>query len=194
MCSSPGTRPEVPAQNNIMKILFGVTGGIAAYKTPSIISALTSLGHEVAVVATKAALEFVTEISLATMSKRSVGLTLESEKDGSVKHIELAGWCSVFVVCPASANFVAKMAHGLADDLLSTIHLAIPAETPKLICPAMNTHMFQNVLYGRNAQILECLGYRFLEPEEGLLACGVSGKGKLPGTRRIVEFITKEIS
>jgi len=172
-----------------MNIVLGVTGGIAAYKTPSIVSVLKKKGHEVIVCATESALQFVTPMSLATMSGNSIITTLQGETDGIVKHIEVAKWCDIFVVVPCTANFIAKMAHGIADDVLSTIHLALSNDKIKRICPAMNMNMFKNSIVQRNIEILESLFYDVLYPDSGKLACGDEGIGKLPGTKEIVNFI-----
>jgi len=172
-----------------MNILLGVTGGIAAYKTPTFASILTENGHNVIVVMTKSALNFVTEMSLSTMSKNPVIKTLDNEVNGVVTHIQLSQWCDVFAVIPATANFIAKMAHGIADDALSTIHLAIPESKKKRICPAMNTNMFLNPITQRNIEILETLGYDILAPDSGKLACGDVGIGKLSSTKEVIRFI-----
>lgn len=172
-----------------MKILIGVTGGIAAYKAPSIISILRKKGHEVIVCITKAASQFITPMSLATMSGSPVITSLQNETDGVVKHIEVAQWCDIFAVVPCTANFVGKMAHGIADDALSTIHLALPENKVKRICPAMNTHMFKNLIVQKNIKTLETLNYEFLPPDSGKLACGDEGIGKLPSTKTVIEFI-----
>ena len=176
-----------------MNILFGVTGGIAAYKAPSIISVLVNKGHNVIVSATKMALEFITQMALATMSKAPVITALQEESTGIVKHIEVCHWCDVFVVAPCTANFLAKMAHGIADDALSTIHLALPSDKAKRICPAMNTHMFKNPVVQRNLGELEKLGYELLPPDSWKLACGDEGIGKLPSTKTVVEFILGDV-
>ena len=172
-----------------MNILLGVTGGIAAYKVPSIISVLKKKGHEVTVCATKASLQFITPMSLATMSGTPVITALQDEAKGIVKHIEVAKWCNVFVVVPCTANFIAKMAHGIADDALSTIHLALPKNKIKRYCPAMNTHMFNNSIVQKNIIELGRFKYEYLSPVSGKLACGDEGAGKLPGTKEVVDFI-----
>ena len=176
-----------------MNIILGITGGIAAYKTPSIASALIKNGHNVKCVCTKAALMFVTEMSLSTMSKNNVVTTFESEVQGVVTHIELAQWCDVLAVAPCTANFIAKMAHGIADDVLSTVYLAAFQEKTIRICPAMNTDMWRHYKVKENIDELISRGVEYLEPDEGLLACGLVGRGKLPSTREVVEFIQREV-
>jgi len=176
-----------------MNILLGITGGIAAYKAPSIVSALVvNLGHNVTVCATKMALKFVTEMSLATMSNKPIITELEHEDNGEVVHIDAAQWCDRFVVVPCTANFIGKMATGIADDALSTIHLALPEDKVKIICPAMNTHMFRNPIVQKNIETLENLEYRILTPASGMLACGDKGIGKLPDIKTIIDFILEE--
>lgn len=173
-----------------MNIIFGVTGGISAYKTPGLISVLVDNGHHVVPVVTKTALDFVTETSLSIMAKTNVVKDL-AENDGHVKHIELCEWCDLFVIVPCSANMIGKMANGIADDALSTIHLALPPSKKKLICPAMNTHMWENLIVQRNVRTISgsVYGYRIIPPIEGKLACGGVGIGKLPGTKEIIEAI-----
>jgi len=173
-----------------MNILLGVSGGIAAYKTPTFASILKQNGHEVIVCVTNSALDFVTEMSLATMSGNPVISNLSNEIGGEVSHIKVAQWCDVFVVVPATANFIAKMAHGIADDALSTIHLALPADKKIKICPAMNTNMYENPIVQSNLVKIDTPF--ILVPESGKLACGDVGIGKLPGTKRVIEFIEAE--
>ena len=170
-----------------MNILLGVTGGIAAYKTPTFASVLKQKGHEVRICVTKSALNFVAEMALATMSGNPVIKDLSEEVRGEVTHIEVAQWCDVFVVVPATANFIAKMAHGIADDALSTIHLALPEDKKVKVCPAMNTHMYQNPIVQENIVKLDTPF--ILPPESGKLACGDEGIGKLPGTKKVIQFI-----
>lgn len=176
-----------------MNILLGVTGGIAAYKMPSLVSALKTREHEVRVIMTSAGSKFITETALRTMSGHSV-MTSMWDQETRVIHIDLANWAEVFVVCPATANTIGKMAHGIADDALSTVHLALPSSVVKVVCPAMNVNMFNNPIVRDNMKRLFELGYHLLPPEEGMLACGDEGKGKLPGTMAIVEFIERSVS
>ena len=175
-----------------MKIIFGVTGGIASYKTPSIVSAwVNHMKHEVRVVMTKGADSFITEMSLATQSENPVITSLWGELEGEVTHIEVAKWCDIIVICPATANIIGKIANGIADDALSTIVLAVPRDRKKIIFPAMNTNMHDNDAVQYNLRILAERGWIVHEPDEGLLACGDVGKGKLAKTRAIVEAIQK---
>ena len=177
-----------------MNIILGITGGIAAYKTPSIAAALVSNGHTVKCVCTKSALMFVTEMSLATMSKNPVVTSLEDEVQGVVTHIEMTEWCDVFAVVPCTANFIGKVANGIADDTLSTMYLAAFQEKDIRICPAMNSNMWEHYKVKDNLEEIHSRGVEVLEPAVGMLACGVEGKGKLPSTRKVVEFIQGEAS
>jgi phosphopantothenoylcysteine synthetase/decarboxylase len=174
-----------------VNIILGITGGIAAYKTPSIIAALVSLKHNVRCVVTPSALNFVTEMSLSVMSRNKVISTLDNEVNGSITHITITDWADTFVVVPATANTIAKLAHGIADNALTTIALALEPDTRRIVCPAMNTRMWEATsqrVYDLRMQ----QGYEVLYPVEGVLACGEIGKGKLPSTTKVVEFITGE--
>jgi hypothetical protein len=168
------------------KIIVAVTGGIAAYKSADIISALISLNHDVKVISTENALNFVTSNVLNVISKGNY-LT---ETPGETKHIELAKWCDVFVVVPATANTIAKFAHGIADNFLTSTFLALHDDTCKIICPAMNTHMWENKITTENLKKLKTLtNNHIIDPVKGLLACGDIGMGKLASTKTIVEQI-----
>lgn len=176
-----------------MNILLGVTGGIAAYKACDVISGFKATGHTVQVIATESALEFITEMSLAILSERHV-LTDEFfwKKSGDVKHIEAAKWADVFVIVPATANTIAKFSHGIANDILSTTHLAIPPGVPKFMFPAMNTAMLGHPTVTRNLMDLEQKqGWFIGGTDKGKLACGDTGSGKLLKPRRIVEIINE---
>jgi len=178
-----------------MNILLGVTGGIAAYKACDIISGLKVTGHTVEVIATKDALKFIGEAALAALSEIEV-LTDKTlwDCEGPIRHIEAAKWADVFVVAPATANIIAKFAHGLADDVLSTVNLAVPPETPKFLFPAMNTVMLNNPVVQRNLQDLDELGWFVANTADGKLACGDIGSGKLLKPREIVGIINENIN
>ena len=177
-----------------MNILLGVTGGIAAYKACDIISGLKTTGHTVKVVATDSALRFITEETLAVISENTVSTENNFwNPDGYVKHIDLAKWADVFVVAPATANTIAKFAHGMAGNFLSTINLAVPPETPKFLFPAMNTIMLGNPAVQRNLQDLDELGWFVGPTADGKLACGDVGNGKLLKPREIVGIINENI-
>lgn len=172
-------------------IILGVTGGIAAYKVADLAGALIKEDFTVKVIMTESAKKFITPLTLSTLSKNPVyDDAAEWAADGPIKHIELAKWCDLFVVVPATANTIAKMAQGIADNLLTSTFLALPPNKGVLICPAMNTRMWEakqtqdNLIF-----IKKTRGSEILPPEEGLLACGDVGMGKLPSVRTIVGTI-----
>lgn len=168
------------------RIILGVTGSIAAYKAADIASQLTKLGHEVTCVLTKAALEFVTPLTLQTLSRRPVITDLFAEKDGwQPGHIQLADNADLLLIAPASANTLASLAHGFANEALTAIALATRA--PVLIAPAMNGKMWQHPATQQNVATLKSWGHKFIEPAEGLLACGYEGVGRLADVANIVE-------
>ena len=167
-------------------IILGVTGGIAAYKAAELVRLYVKAGAEVHVIMTRGAQEFITPLTLQTLSSNPVHtemFSLLSERE--VGHISLADRADVFVVAPATANLVGKIAGGIADDLLTTTIMATRA--PVLVAPAMNVNMWENPIYQRNQADLEQLGYHFVQPAEGFLACGWEGKGKLADPAEIFE-------
>lgn len=158
---------------------IGVCGGIAAYKIADLVSKLKKSGYEVIVMMTSAASRFITPLTLATLSGREVLTDLWTEsREWKVQHVGVAEQLDLLVIAPATANFIGKMAHGLGDDLLSTVVLANTA--PVLVVPSMNTNMFENPIVQDNIQALRRRGYYFMDPDSGMLACGVSGNGRLP--------------
>ncbi|MFH1551866.1 MAG: bifunctional phosphopantothenoylcysteine decarboxylase/phosphopantothenate--cysteine ligase CoaBC [bacterium] len=180
--------------NKNKKILIGVTGGIAAYKTCSLINQLKREGYEIKVIMTKAATKFVTPLTFQTLSNNPVYLDLFDVIDKTkVEHIDLADWCDIFVVAPATANTISKIALGIADNLLTTVIMALPQKIPVIIAPAMNVHMWENPIVQKNISELEKYKdkYIFVEPQEGKLACGYEGKGKLAKTEDIIKIIKK---
>jgi len=166
------------------RIIVGITGGIAAYKAAGIVSKLVQRGAEVRVIMTAAARRFITPLTLQTLSRNPVLTDLWSEP---LAHIELAREADLFVIVPATLNIVGKVAHGIADDLLTTTISATRA--PVLLCPAMDSQMFENPIFQENRRKLEGLGYRFLEPEFGRLASGRTGIGRLPSEEKILRAI-----
>jgi phosphopantothenoylcysteine synthetase/decarboxylase len=167
-------------------IILGITGSIAAYKAADIASQLTKLGHEVTCVLTKEALEFVTPLTLQTLSRRPVISDLFAEKNGwQPGHIHLADSADLLLIAPATANVLASMAHGFANDALTAIALATRA--PVLIAPAMNGKMWLHPATQQNVTTLKTWGHEFIEPAEGLLACGYEGVGRLADVGEIVE-------
>ena len=175
------------------KITLAVSGSISAYKAADLTSQLTKAGHEVTVIMTKAATAFITPLTLQALSKNLVHTDIMLEENpASIKHIDVAKETDLFLVAPASANTIAKLAHGLADDMLSAVALAIPAGVPKLIAPAMNTNMYLNLATQDNLEKLARYGYQEIKPREALLACGDFGTGALAELDVILERV-KEI-
>ena len=173
---------------NGKKIVLGVTGGIAVYKAVDLVSRLRKQGAEVRVVMTEHAQQFVTPLTFKEISGNKVAVSMwEANQEFNVEHIALANWADAFVVAPATANILAKMANGIADDLLSTTLLA--AQAPIIVCPAMNTGMYQNPITQENIAKLQKFGVTVMPPAVGYLACGVTGPGRLPEPQQIVEFI-----
>ncbi len=174
-------------------ILIGVTGSIACYKALEIVNQLSKDGYNVNVVMTNSATKFVTPLSFETLSSNTV-VTEMFSLDGheKVEHIELAKQADIFVIAPASANIIGKVANGIADDMLSTIALAVNCKT--LIFPAMNTRMLQNSIVQDNMAKLRRFGYNVYSTGSGELACGDIGDGKLLPWDEIVDIIKSEIN
>lgn len=171
-------------------IIVGVTGGIAAYKAAELVSLLGKQGHAVRCIMTGAAQQFITPLTLQTLSGNPVYtdlFSLSEEPEWQVEHIGLARWADCVLIVPASADFIGKVAHGLADDLLSTCVMATAA--PVYFAPAMNDQMYANPLVQRNIQLLREAGYRFVDPVVGHLACGTSGKGKMASPEQIAAVL-----
>lgn len=157
----------------------GITGGIASYKIADLVSKLKKDGLDVIVMMTKGAEQFISPLTFKTLSGREVATDLWSESlEYKVQHIGIAEQLDLLVIAPATANFIAKMAHGIADDLLSTVAVANTA--PVLVVPAMNTNMYKNPIVQDNLHKLQTYGCSVMEPASGQLACGVEGKGRLP--------------
>ena len=174
-------------------VLLGVTGGISAYKTVYVASGLVKLGYDVKVVMTENAAKFVTPLTFETMSKNRVSVdTFDRNFEYDVKHISLAREADLVLIAPASANTIAKLAHGIADNMLTTTLLACTC--PVLISPAMNTAMFENPATQENLEILRRRGYEVIEPAEGMLACGVEGKGKMPEPDVLIGYVEQWVS
>lgn len=169
-------------------ILIGVTGGIAAYKACDLVSRLIKNGDAVKVIMTENACRFVQPATFEALCHHPVYTdTFAPSLDGEIHHISLGAWADVFAIVPATANVMAKLACGLADDMLTSTMLA--ATCPKLIAPAMNTHMFENPVTVRNLNTLKELGMQIVEPVSGHLACGDVGRGKLADVQDIFEAI-----
>src|SRR5512133_423136 len=167
-------------------IILGVCGGIAAYKAVELLRLYIKAGASVHVIMTKSAQEFVTPLTFQTLSCHPVHTELFSlVQEMEIGHISLADRADLFVVAPATANLIGKVAGGIADDLLTTTIMATKA--PLLFVPAMNVNMYENPVYQRNEATLRALGHRVLEPITGFLACGWEGKGKFPDPATVVE-------
>ena len=170
------------------KIVLGVTGGIAIFKAVDLVSKLRKQGVEVRVVMTENAAKFISPLLFAEISGHKCAVSMWDGRDEfNVEHIALANWGDLLLVAPATANILAKMACGLADDLLSTVLLAAPC--PKIVCPAMNTGMYENVATQENLKTLAGRGIAIMEPASGELACGTSGAGRLPEVPEIIAYL-----
>ena len=173
-------------------ILLGVTGGIAAYKIASLTSALVKLHATVEVVMTENATKFITPLTFEQLTGRKVMVdTFDRQFVHQVEHISLADRAELVLIAPATANVCAKLAHGLADDMLTTTVLA--CRCPKLIAPSMNTHMYENPVTQDNLKTLAHYGWEVISPASGRLACGAVGAGKLPEPEDLVQHILKHI-
>ncbi|MBR1391109.1 MAG: bifunctional phosphopantothenoylcysteine decarboxylase/phosphopantothenate--cysteine ligase CoaBC [Lachnospiraceae bacterium] len=172
-------------------ILLGVTGGIAAYKTASLASMLTKLHADVHVIMTKNAEEFISPITFETLtSNKVIDDTFDRDTGYHVAHIAMAEEADVVMIAPASANVIAKLAHGIADDMLTSTLLACTA--PVWVAPSMNTHMYENPATQDNLKRLTDYGCKIIEPATGYLACGYEGKGKMPEPEVLLEYILQE--
>jgi phosphopantothenoylcysteine decarboxylase/phosphopantothenate--cysteine ligase len=175
------------------KILLGVTGGIAAFKAAALCSQLVKKGAEVQVIMTKSATEFITPLTMQALSKNPVySDTFDEKNPRTIAHINLADWADLVLIAPATANIIGKMAAGLADDMLSTTLLA--TEAPIMLAPAMNVHMYAHPAVMRNMSELVSRGVMIIEPGEGLLACGYTGKGRLEEPETIVQVVERYFS
>lgn len=172
---------------------IGITGGIASYKIADLVSKLKKDDFDVIVMMTEGATKFISPLTFRTLSGREVATDLWTESaEYKVQHIGIAEQLDLLVIAPATANFIAKMAHGIADDMLSTVAVANTA--PVLVVPAMNTNMYKNPIVQDNLKKLQSYGYNVMEPASGQLACGVEGKGRLPEIEDIYIEILKLLS
>ncbi|WP_082234225.1 bifunctional phosphopantothenoylcysteine decarboxylase/phosphopantothenate--cysteine ligase CoaBC [Halobacillus massiliensis] len=173
------------------KIVLGVSGGIAAYKAAALTSKLVQAGAEVKVIMTENALRFIGSTTFQALSRQPVYTDTFHEQDARyIQHIDVADWADLFLIAPATANSIGKLANGIADDMLSTTLLA--TEAPVYIAPAMNVHMYSHPSVIENMKKLDHWGFRFIEPGEGYLACGYVGKGRLEAPETIVSLLEKE--
>ena len=174
-------------------IVLGISGGIAAYKMPNVAHALVKMGADVHVLMTKNATEFIAPLVFETLTnRRCIVDTFDRNFQYDVAHVSLANAADLMLIAPATANVIAKMAHGLADDMLTTVTLA--AACPKLVAPAMNTHMLENPITQDNLKTLEGYGFTVIPSGSGLLACGDVGSGRLPEEGVLVDYVLRELA
>jgi phosphopantothenoylcysteine decarboxylase/phosphopantothenate--cysteine ligase len=171
------------------KIIVGITGGIAAYKACEIVRRLKKLGAQVIVVMTENAQRFITPLTLETLSENEVVTEMFPEKKVvGVRHVNLAQWADLILIAPATANIIGKIRVGIADDILTTV--VISTKSPVIFAPSMNVNMWENPIFQQNMKYLRSMGYHFIEPETGDLACG-TGKGRLPEPEFIVNQVVR---
>ncbi len=176
-------------------ILLAVTGSISAYKAADLTSQLTKLGHQVKVLMTPAATAFITPLTLQVLSKQAVLVEVMTEDDPKqIQHIDLGKEADLFLVAPASANTIAKLAHGFADNIVTSTALALPSEVKKFLAPAMNTKMLDHPATQNNLETLKSYGYQIIPPREALLACGDQGSGALASIETILTTIQESLS
>lgn len=177
------------------KITLAVTGSIAAYKAADLVSNLTKKGHEITVLMSKSATQFITPLTLQVLSKNKVHVNImDEDKPNQVNHIDLAKNTELFLIAPATADTISRLAHGAANDIITAVALALLPETPAYIAPAMNTQMYANPLVTRNIETLKAVGYTEIVPKEGLLACGDYGPGALANIDDIITAISPNLS
>lgn len=174
------------------RVVLGVTGSIAAYKIANLASALVKLRADVHVIMTKNATNFINPITFETLTKnKCIVETFDRNFVHEVEHVSLADSADIMMIAPASANIIAKMANGIADDMLSTTYLAM--RCPVIVAPAMNVNMYNNPIVQDNIEKLKKYNNIVIEPNEGYLACGYTGKGKMPEPEELLSYIIKEI-
>ena len=177
-----------------MNILLIVSGGIAAYKSIDLCSSLVKQGNNVKVILTKNAENFVTQLPFQTLTKNRVYTsTFEEIDENEIQHIDLTKWADKIIVAPATANLISKFANGIADDLATSLMLAVRDTSIVYIVPAMNTFMYRNPIIQDNMNKLIKLGFNFVKPDSGLLACGDVGEGKFPSIEKIESFVFQEV-
>ena len=173
-------------------ILVGVTGGIAAYKSAGIVSLLKKKGYNVKVVMTENATKIIGPLTLETLSRNRIYVDMwDSNPHYEVEHISLADWADIVLIAPATYNIIGKVANGIADDMLTTILAAVSVRKPVFFALAMNVNMYENPILKENINKLSSFGYRFIDAEEGLLACNYSAKGRMSEPEDIVEEIER---
>ena len=176
-------------------ILLAVTGSISAYKAADLTSQLTKLGHQVKILMTPAATAFITPLTLQVLSKQAILVEVMTEDDPKqIQHIDLGKEADLFLVAPASANTIAKLAIGLADNMVTSTALALPQGTKKILAPAMNTKMLEHPATQRNLKLLQDYGYQIIQPRHATLACGDQGSGALASIETILTTIQESLS
>lgn len=176
------------------RILLAVTGSIAAYKVAELTSQLSKLDYDIHILMTDSATQFITPLTLQVLSKNLVHIDVMEEKIAErINHIDLGKETDLFIIVPASANTIAKLANGLADNMVTATALALPTHIPKLIAPAMNTKMYNNPITQRNLTTLKEIGYREITPKSALLACGDIGRGALADLETIIQTIKESL-
>lgn len=173
---------------NSKTIVLGISGGIACYKSCELVRLFKKEGHDVHVIMTRAAQEFVTAMTFQTLSQNPVATNLfDLTEEQKIGHIEIADKADVMLVAPATANLIAKAAHGICDDVLTTVLLTTKA--PKILAPSMNVNMYENPITQENLRKLESFGFRIIPPESGELACGWEGLGRMAEPKKIFDRI-----
>mgnify|MGYP000871898646 FL=1 len=176
-------------------ITLAITGSIASYKAADLVSSLKKQGHSVSVLMTKAATDFIQPLTLQVLSQNLVHLDVMQEPyPDQVNHIERGKETDLFIVAPATANTIAKLAYGFADNMVTSTALALPDNIPKLLAPAMNTKMYNHPATQTNLKTLESYGYGIISPKESLLACGDFGSGALADLEIIIERIKETLN
>ena len=178
--------------NNMKNILLGVTGGIAAFKSAGIVSLLRKKGYDVKVVMTKNATNIIGPLTLETLSRNRIYVDMwDTNPHYEVEHIALADWADAVLIAPATYNIIGKVANGIADDMLSTILSAVARRVPVFFALAMNVNMYENPILKENIKKLKSYGYRFIDADEGLLACNYVAKGRMKEEKEIVAEIER---
>jgi len=173
------------------KVLLGVTGGIACYKSCELVRLLDKAGAEVRVAMTKGATQFVTPMTFQALSRNPVSTSLfDLTQESTMGHITLADHSDLIIIAPATADFIARVAHGLCDDLLTTVLCA--TRSPVFMAPAMNVHMYENKIVQKNVRTLKDLGYTMIGPASGSLACGYEGEGRMVEPEEIIKYLESQ--
>lgn len=173
-------------------IILGVTGSIAAYKAPDIVNKLKKEDMNVTVVMTESSENFITELTMQTISNNKVYTDVFDKQEESISHIDVVNKADLILIAPATANIIGKLANGICDDMLSTMCM-VAKDKKIIIAPAMNTNMYENQILQKNINVLKGYGFKFIEPRESLLACNIYGKGALANVEDIVQVVKREV-